>query len=174
MLINFYGAGYLSQSITENFENHDLRDIDYIVFKIRGTTLHNYFMTINRIKTGGGHITLKATGRTQHFLYGFWLLAKWLPIPPCPHVLMSHPYLQENVSSSVTPFQLLFKTLKWVPLSPYRCSSIIIILFCLVHNSSGIYCQNPTQLNSKATSVGVIHSSQVFHHPTTHKLFSHF
>ena len=39
--------------------------------------------------------------------------------------------------------------------------------------------RNSTQRNSKATSVGVRHSSQVFHlptHPTTHyhKLFSHF
>ena len=39
--------------------------------------------------------------------------------------------------------------------------------------------RNSTQLNSKATSVGVRHSSHVFHptppHPTTtHKLFNHF
>ena len=38
-------------------------------------------------------------------------------------------------------------------------------------------CQNPTQLNStqrnsKATSVGVRHSSHVFHHPTTTTNFS--
>ena len=33
--------------------------------------------------------------------------------------------------------------------------------------------RNSTQLNSKATSVGVRHSSHVFH-PTQHKLFSHF
>ena len=41
------------------------------------------------------------------------------------------------------------------------------------------YCQNPmqlnsTQLNSKATSVGVRHSSHVFHRPHHNKLSSHF
>ena len=37
--------------------------------------------------------------------------------------------------------------------------------------------RNSTQLNSKATSVGVRHSSHVYPtppHPTTHKLFGHF
>ena len=81
MLINFYGAGYLSQSITENFEKHDLRDIDYIVFQIRGTTLHNYFMTINRIKTEGGGAYNPKSHREDPTLFIWFLLAKWLPIP---------------------------------------------------------------------------------------------
>merc|ERR1712240_904291 len=40
-------------------------------------------------------------------------------------------------------------------------------------NNDSNNCQNPTQLNSKATSVGVRHSSHVFHppHPTHAQTF---
>ena len=83
--------------------------------------------------------------------------------------------------------------LKWAPLAFERCLLATYVLcslnlscidlsdspmYCILHfwhvMQYMMNCQNPTQLNStqnnsKATSVGVRHSSQVFHppHPTT-------
>ena len=58
--------------------------------------------------------------------------------------------------------------------------SSIFFIGCFFNNHIFVKTQrNSTQLNSKATSVGVRHSSHVFHHPPSHqyqyhKFFSHF